>query len=69
MEMRFAFNEKFLIGDFDRISVGTKYPIIGLQYGYGMPDVFSGEYEYHKLKSQDASMVQCTELRLVEIQS
>jgi hypothetical protein len=50
MEMRFAFNEKFLIGDFDRISVGTKYPIIGVQYGYGMPGVFSGEYEYHKLK-------------------
>jgi hypothetical protein len=48
-ETRFAFNEKFLIGDFDRISVGTKYPIIGIQYSYGIQGAFSGEYEYHKL--------------------
>ncbi|MFU8842938.1 MAG: DUF5686 family protein [Bacteroidales bacterium] len=48
--LRFAFSEKFLIGDFDRISVGTKYPVFGFQYAYGMQGVFSGKYEYHKMK-------------------
>lgn len=50
LETRFAFREKFLQGDFDRVSVGTKYPIIGLQYSYGIPDLFGSQYEYHKLR-------------------
>jgi hypothetical protein len=50
LETRFAFREKFFIGDFNRISTGTKYPIIGLQYSYGIPDLFGSEYEYHKLR-------------------
>ncbi|MBN2175340.1 MAG: carboxypeptidase-like regulatory domain-containing protein [Bacteroidales bacterium] len=49
LDSRFAFNEKFLMGDFIRISVGTKYPIIGIQYSYGIPGFLGGEYEYHKL--------------------
>ncbi|MEZ5148742.1 MAG: hypothetical protein R2759_17160 [Bacteroidales bacterium] len=36
-EARFAFNEKFILGDFDRVSVGTKYPILGIEYSYGIP--------------------------------
>lgn len=47
---RFAFNEKFLLGDFDRVSVGTKYPILGVEYAYGIPDAFGSEYEYHRLQ-------------------
>lgn len=47
---RFAFNEKFLMGDFDRISVGTKYPIFTVDYTYGIPGLLGGEYEYHKLQ-------------------
>ncbi|MCB2220955.1 MAG: DUF5686 and carboxypeptidase regulatory-like domain-containing protein [Bacteroidetes bacterium] len=50
LDSRFAFNEKFLLGDFDRISVGTKYPILGVEYAYGIPGVFGGEYEYHRLR-------------------
>jgi hypothetical protein len=48
-ESRFAYNEKFIIKDFDRQSLGTKYPIIGFQYNYGIPGLFGGEYEYHKI--------------------
>lgn len=47
-EGRFAFNEKFLLGSFDRVSVGTKYPILGFNYSYGIPDAFGSQYEYHK---------------------
>lgn len=50
LETRFAYREKYLMGDFDRISVGTKYPIIGFQYSYGIPDLFGSQYKYHKLQ-------------------
>lgn len=50
LDSRFAFNEKFILGDFERMSVGTKYPIFAVQYGYGIPGFFGSEYEYHKLR-------------------
>ena len=50
VETRFAYREKFLMGDFERISVGTKYPILGFQYTYGIPDLFGSQYEYHELR-------------------
>lgn len=50
LDSRFAFNERFVIGDFERISVGTRFPIVTLQYGYGIPDLLGGDYEYHRLR-------------------
>jgi len=50
LDSRFAFDEKFIIGNYERTSVGTKYPIIGLSYGYGIPGVWGSEYEYHRVK-------------------
>ncbi len=46
---RFAYDEKFVSGEFDRISLGTKYPILEAQYSYGIPDVLNSGYEYHKV--------------------
>lgn len=46
---RFAYNEKFLSGVFDRTSLGTKYPILQAQYTLGVKDLFRGEYNYQKL--------------------
>ncbi len=47
--VRFAYHEKFVLGRYKRLSLGTKYPIIQLEYAYGMPGFGIGEYEYHKL--------------------
>jgi len=46
---RFARNEEYLAGEFDRVSLGTKAPIITLNYTYGMKGVLNSEYEYHKV--------------------
>ena len=45
---RFAYDEKFVSGEFDRISLGTRYPVLELQYSYGIPDLFGADYEYNK---------------------
>lgn len=50
LDTRFAYNEKFLMGDFGRVSAGTEYPVVLLSYGLGIPDLFGGDYRYHKLK-------------------
>ena len=50
LDTRFAYNEKFLIGDFGRVSTGTKYPILRVTYSLGIPDLFGGDYQYHKLR-------------------
>jgi hypothetical protein len=46
---RFAFKEDFVEGEFDRISLGSKYPIIGIEGVFGFRDVFNSDYEYQKL--------------------
>lgn len=47
---RFAYNEEFLSGEFERISLGTKFPIISATYTYGIPNVLGSKYEYHKVR-------------------
>jgi hypothetical protein len=49
LDTRLAFSEKFLSGEFERFSLGTKYPILGISYVYGAKNLFNGDYEYHKL--------------------
>jgi hypothetical protein len=49
LNTRFAFNEKYLSGEFIRLSLGTKYPALGLAYTYGIKNLFNSDYEYHKL--------------------
>lgn len=46
---RFAYNEKFVSGEMDRVSLGTKYPVIQLQYTLGVKDWWGSDYGYHKL--------------------
>lgn len=50
IDARLAYNEKFVMGEFERISLGTVYPILGIQYGIGIPDFLDGEYRYHRLQ-------------------
>ena len=47
--VRFAYNEKFLLGKYKRLSLGTKHPVLQLRYAYGIPNFLGGEFEYHKI--------------------
>jgi hypothetical protein len=49
LDTRLAYKEQFLMGEFERISLGAKYPILEIRYGYGIPSSRS-DYEYHKLQ-------------------
>ena len=45
---RFAYKEKFVSGEFERISLGTKYPTLEIAYSVGLSDVWGSQYEYQK---------------------
>ncbi|OFY21317.1 MAG: hypothetical protein A2X02_05210 [Bacteroidetes bacterium GWF2_29_10] len=45
---RFAYKEKFVFGEFERQSLGTKFPIFELKYSYGAKNIFNSDYEYHQ---------------------
>ncbi|MDQ3046640.1 MAG: DUF5686 and carboxypeptidase regulatory-like domain-containing protein [Bacteroidota bacterium] len=46
---RLAYNEKYVEGEFSRVSLGTHYPILQAQYTLGVKNIFQSDYNYHKL--------------------
>ncbi len=46
---RFAYRENFVSGDFDRISLGSKYPIVSARLDLGVEGIFGSQYDYQKL--------------------
>ncbi len=49
LSTHFAYREKFLLGKFDRKSIGSKYPMLDLHLTYGPKGFFDSEYEYFKV--------------------
>jgi hypothetical protein len=50
LNTRFAYNEKFVFGEFERTSMGTEYPILEVKYSYGIPNILGGDYEYSRMQ-------------------
>ena len=50
LNLRFAYNEKFLMGEFERVSLGTTYPIFEATYSYGIPNFINSDYSYHRVQ-------------------
>jgi len=50
--IHFAYEEKFLVGKFERISLGSKYPIIDLNITYSPDNILENSFEYIKIKAQ-----------------
>lgn len=49
LRYRWAKDEEFISGSFDRTSVRSKYPILSVQAVFGIKDLFGGDYNYQKL--------------------
>ena len=48
--LHFGLNEKFILGDFKRLSTGSKAPLVDFSYTSGLKDVLGSDFAYHKLK-------------------
>ncbi len=49
LNTRFAHKEKYVSGEFDRISLGTPYPVIESHFAFGIPGLLQGDYAYQKV--------------------
>jgi hypothetical protein len=49
VNLRFAWDEKFVESVFSRVSVGTKFPILQLSFVAGLKGVFGSQYQYQRL--------------------
>jgi hypothetical protein len=50
IQTRFAWGEKFIQGEFDRTSVGTRYPVVQIDLGAGIPNLLGSQFEYFKAR-------------------
>jgi hypothetical protein len=58
LSTHFSYREKFLLGNFDHISLGSVYPAVDLSLTYGPKGVFNSQYEYFKIKLQVSDKVE-----------
>lgn len=58
--VRFAWKEKYVGDGFSRVYLGTKYPIVQLNYTKSLLNAFRGEYDYHKLVVNVSDRVRIT---------
>ncbi len=50
--VRFAFRERFVTGEFERVSLGSLWPILEANLDLGVSGVFGSEYAYQKLTAK-----------------
>lgn len=46
---RYAYNEKFIMGEFERVSLGTHYPIFNLDLTAGIKGILNSQYDYYRI--------------------
>jgi hypothetical protein len=46
---RFAYKETFLTDDFDRLSLGTKHPILYFRYRMGLKNILNSGFKYQRI--------------------
>ena len=56
VDMRFAYKEKYLEGQFKRVYIPSKYPTIDLAITTGLKDVLNGGYAYQKARLSVAGL-------------
>ena len=49
LSVRYAFEERFLEGNFVRTSLGSRHPILEFQYTAGIKGILGSQFNYHKL--------------------
>lgn len=48
LNTRFAYNEKFVMGEFERISLGTNYPVLNVYYTFGPEEIWNSGFTFHR---------------------
>ncbi len=49
LNVRFAWKEKYVGDGFKRLSIGSRFPVLQVNYAKSLQNAFKGEYDYQKL--------------------
>lgn len=49
LQLRFAYKEKFLEGNYYRFSLGSRYPVVEMRIGVGFKGLLNSSYDYQKV--------------------
>ena len=52
IKLRYAYGERLLQTPFQKISLGTKFPVLTLQYTRGFENVLGGDFDYQKIEAR-----------------
>ncbi|BDS13348.1 DUF5686 and carboxypeptidase-like regulatory domain-containing protein [Aureispira anguillae] len=50
LKARFAYKERKISGPFKDVSLGSKFPIINLQYTFGVKGILKSQFNFHKVR-------------------
>jgi hypothetical protein len=62
LNVRFAWKEKFVGEGFSRLSIGTTFPVLQVNYVRSLQNAFKGEYDYQKLVVNVSDRIRITPL-------
>lgn len=62
MRLRFAYKERFLEGNYFRVSMGSAYPVVEVKYAMGLKGVWNSNYEYHRVTASISDNVKIAPL-------
>jgi len=51
-DIHFAYNEKFVMGEFERYSIGCEYPVFDFSFGYGDKGILKSEFNYKRMSAR-----------------
>jgi hypothetical protein len=58
LNFHFAYREKFLLGKFERVSMGTEFPMLDVDLVWGPKGLLGSQYGYYKLKARVYDLVE-----------
>lgn len=58
LNFHFAYKEKFLLGKFERKSLGSKYPVLDFDITYSPEGLIDNKFEYFKLKARISDKIE-----------
>jgi hypothetical protein len=58
VNLRYAHREKFLSGAFERISLGSKYPIVAIRFSQGISGIAGSAYNFSRIETYLTDVVQ-----------
>ena len=68
LKLRLAIGEEFLSGEYDRISLGTRHPIVSVDFTNSIPGFWNADLNYQKLKVEVSHKIKLSLLGELEYQ-